>query len=175
MIQKHDSITVAVHKLASWLWHPDAPLQTSSSLDNVSALYAPVQNMLLVPNLGWRPSLFNSSCAAIRVSNLHFSTCAAEDEMWVTHQACVMIDTTKRVCVCVWPYLLEKSINDLQKHAFASLCSYFENCCPLPSQKPSEVTSSSLFLISVSIEKRSNAQRLKLMEGPPGGKVQTLS
>lgn len=66
--------------------------------------------------------------------------------MWVTHQAHVTIRYYK-VCVCVWPYLLKKSINDLQKHSFASFCSSCENCahCFASFPKPSELTSPSPF------------------------------
>lgn len=95
--------------------------------------------------------------------------------MWVTHQAHVMIRYYK-VYVCVWPYLLEKSINDLQKHSFP-FCSSCENCahCFASFPKPSELTSPSPFFISISLEKRNSAQRLELMEAPPVEKIQTLS
>lgn len=80
------------------------------------------------------------------------------------------------VCVCV-ALFLEKSINDLQKHSFASFCSSCENCahCFASFPKPSELTSPSPFFISISLEKRNSAQRLELMEAPPVEKIQTLS
>lgn len=40
--------------------------------------------------------------------------------MWVTHQARVMVRYYE-VYVCAWPYLLEKSINDLQNTPWLSL------------------------------------------------------